>query len=134
MRRIERFPVILMALRLLDWGARYDPKIKTSRDPDKAIRNCSGSTCLVNCFLIAAKRQVQSSMDLAVKAEQLAEKLEEDYPECAQMLRNAQSQPNPVWRLAESLTSLTRPKEYARQCHFIVRLRFAHRPTERAWH
>jgi len=43
---------------------------------------------------------------LAVKAEQLAEKLEEDYPECAQMLRNAQSQPNPVWRLAESLTSL----------------------------
>ena len=28
MRRIERFPVILMALRLLDRGARYDPKIK----------------------------------------------------------------------------------------------------------
>jgi hypothetical protein len=28
MRRIERFPVILMVLRLLDRGAQYDPKIK----------------------------------------------------------------------------------------------------------
>jgi hypothetical protein len=40
------------------------------------------------------------------KAEELAEKLEEDYPEAVQMLRNTESQPNPVWRLAESLTSL----------------------------
>jgi hypothetical protein len=44
--------------------------------------------------------------DLARKAEELAEKLKEDYPECAQMLKNSESQPNPVWRLAESLTSL----------------------------
>ena len=28
MRRIERFPVVLMALRLLDHGARYDPKLR----------------------------------------------------------------------------------------------------------
>jgi hypothetical protein len=44
--------------------------------------------------------------ELERRAEQLAEKLQEDYPECAYMLRNTQSQPNPVWRLAESLTSL----------------------------
>src|SRR5690606_17454764 len=28
MRRVERLPVVLMALRLLDYSARYDPKIK----------------------------------------------------------------------------------------------------------
>ena len=31
MRRLERVPLILMALRLLDRGARYDPKIKAER-------------------------------------------------------------------------------------------------------
>ena len=35
MRRIERFPVILMALRLLDRGARYDPKIKALNIPTR---------------------------------------------------------------------------------------------------
>jgi hypothetical protein len=44
--------------------------------------------------------------DLARKAEELAEKLEPDYPEFAQQLRNEQGQPNPVWRLSESLASL----------------------------
>ena len=105
MRRIERFPVILMALRLLDWGARYDPKIKTL-----AIRTRPYATEWLNMLgeLLFDRREEAGAVlyGLAVKAEQLAEKLEEDYPECAQMLRNSQSQPNPVWRLAESLTSL----------------------------
>jgi len=104
-RRIERFPVILMALRLLDRGARYDPKIKTLNIPTKPY-----ATAWINVLgeLLHERRPEAEAIlyDLSRKAEQLAEKLEQDYPECAQMLRNAESQPNPVWRLAESLTSL----------------------------
>lgn len=36
----------------------------------------------------------------------MAEKLDEDYSECAQILKSRETQPNPVWRLAEALTSL----------------------------
>lgn len=43
---------------------------------------------------------------LTQKAEELAEKLEEDYNDCARTLRDSQSEPNPVWRLAEALTTL----------------------------
>jgi len=105
MRRIERFPVTLMALRLLDRGARYDPKIKALSLPTKPY-----ATAWLNMLgeLLHDRRAEAEAIryDLTRKAEELAEKLEADYPECAQMLKNSQSQPNPVWRLAESLTSL----------------------------
>ena len=105
MRRIERFPVILMALRLLDRGARYDPKIKALGIPTKPY-----ATKWLNMLgeLLHDRRAEAGAIlyDLERRAQELAERLEQDYPECAQMLKNAQSQPNPVWRLAESLTSL----------------------------
>ena len=105
MRRIESFPVILMALRLLDHGARYDPKLKSLSIPTRPY-----ATAWINLLgeLFFDRRPESKAIlyELERRAEQLAEKLEEDYPECAYMLRNAQSQPNPVWRLAESLTSL----------------------------
>jgi hypothetical protein len=105
MRRVERFPVILMALRLLDRGARYDPKIKALKVPIRPY-----ATVWLNILgeLLHDRREEAKAVlyDLARKAEELAEKLKVDYPECAQMLESAQSQPNPVWRLAESLTSL----------------------------
>jgi len=105
MRRIESFPVVLMALRLLDHGARYDPNFKSLTIPTRPY-----ATAWLNMLgeLLFDRRPQASAIlyELGRKAEQLAEKLEEDYPECAQMLRNVQSQPNPVWRLSESLTSL----------------------------
>lgn len=105
MRRIERFPVILMALRLLDRGARYDPNIKAL-----GIRTRPHATEWLNMLgeLLHDRRAEAKPIlyDLARKAEELAEKLEEDHPEFALILRNAHSQPNPVWRLAESLTAL----------------------------
>jgi len=105
MRRIERFPVILMALRLLDWGARYDRKIK-----DLHIRKRPYATEWLNLLgeLLHDRRDEARPVlyELAHKAEALADKLEGDYPESAQIMRNTGSQPNPVWRLAESLTSL----------------------------
>ena len=42
-------------------------------------------------------------------AEKLAEELEDEYGEAAQMLHNVENQPNPLWRLAEALTSLLGP-------------------------
>jgi hypothetical protein len=106
MRRIERFPVILMVLRLLDRGAQYDPKIKGLDIPTRPY----ATTWLNMLGELLHNRRAEAQLilyDLARKAEELAEKLQqEDYPEAAQMLRNAERQPNPVWRLAESLTSL----------------------------
>ena len=105
MRRSERIPVILMALRLLDRGARYDPKIKAL-----GIQTRPDATEWLNVLgeLLHERREEAKLIlyDLTRKAQELAEKLEEDYAESAHILRNAQSQPNPVWRLAESLTTL----------------------------
>lgn len=105
MRRIERFPTILMVLRLLDRGARYDPRIKALGISMKPY-----ATAWLNTLgeLLYDRREEAKAIlyDLTRKAEELTDKLQEDYVECAQMLRNVQSQPNPVWRLAESLTAL----------------------------
>ena len=105
MRRIERFPVVLMALRLLDHGARYDPKIKRLE-----IRTSPYATDWLNMLgeLLHSRRAEAKAVlyDLERKAEELAEKLEEDYSDCATILRNTATQSNPIWRLAEALTSL----------------------------
>jgi hypothetical protein len=105
MRRIERFPVILMALRLLDRGARYDPKIKRLN-----VRTRPYATDWLNLLgqLLHQRRDEAQAIlyDLERKAEELAERLQEDYPDAAEMLRSERTQPNPVWRLAEALTSL----------------------------
>ena len=105
MRRLEHVPFILMALRLLDRGARYDPKIKAERISTKphAIEwlNLLGD-------LVHERRAEAGPIlyNLSTKAEELAEKLEDDYSEAAHLLKNSAGQPNPVWRLAESLTGL----------------------------
>lgn len=105
MRRVERFPVILMALRLLDRGARYDQRIKVLKLSTKPY--ATAWLDLLGELLYDRRDEARAILyDLERKAEELAEKLEADYPECAQMLRNVHSQPNPVWRMAESLTAL----------------------------
>jgi hypothetical protein len=104
MRRIESVPVILMALRLLDRAARYDPKIKALKIPTRpdAVQwlNLLGD-------LLYARRPEATMMlyDLERKASQLAEKLQEDYPEDARLLSDT-AQGQPVWLLAECLTHL----------------------------
>lgn len=103
-RQIERFPVILMALRLLDFSARYDPKLR------KLIPTGPYATEWLNLLggLLHMQREEAQLIlsDLERKSVQLAVRLEEDYPEIAEALNNDQIQPNAVWRLAEGLTSL----------------------------
>jgi len=105
MRRIERFPVTLMVLRLLDHGARYDSKIRKL-----GVRTRPYATEWLNLLgdLLHERREEARPIlyDLDRKAAELAERLEEDYPEHAQLLRDENAQPNPTWRLAEALTAL----------------------------
>ena len=104
MRRIERFPIILMALRLLDYGARYDPKIKRLDIP--TWPHATEWLNMLGDLLHSRRKEAELiHYDMVRKAEELAQKLKQDYPEAAQMLRS-ESQDNQIWRLAESLTSL----------------------------
>lgn len=105
MRRIERFPVVLMALRLLDHGARYDPKLKKLDIQTRPY--ATNWLNLLGELLHQRREEAQPILyELDRKTAELADRLQEDYPETAEMLRNDRAEPNPVWRLAEALTSL----------------------------
>jgi hypothetical protein len=105
MRRIERFPVVLMALRLLDHGARYDSKLKKLDIQTRPY--ATDWLNLLGQLLHQQREEAQPILyDLERKATELADRLQDDYPETAEMLRNDSAQPNPVWRLAEALTFL----------------------------
>ncbi|MBK7497457.1 MAG: hypothetical protein IPI28_19425 [Candidatus Omnitrophica bacterium] len=105
MRRIEHLPVILMALRLLDQWAHSDPKIKKLE-----VNTRPYATEWINLLGdILLSLDVKSSAifyDLELKAADLAEGLHDDHPEAAKILQKSTDVPNPVWRLAESLTLL----------------------------
>ena len=105
LRRLERLPVIFMALRLLDRGARYDPKIKKLNIPTRPY-----ATEWINMLgdLLNERREESHAIlyELARKAQELGERLQEEYLEAARILLNDEIQPNPVWRLSEALTAL----------------------------
>ena len=104
-RRIQRFSVILMALRLLDHNARYDRKIKKlgiGFSPDAA----EWLNLLGDLLHNQQEKATLIFQGMEQKAEELADKLEEEYAEAAKILRGNQSEPNVIWRLAEALTLL----------------------------
>jgi hypothetical protein len=86
------------------YGARYDSKLK------KLHQTRPYATDWLNVLgeLLHQRREEAQAIlyDLERKAEELAERLQEDYADAAEMLKNNRAQPNPVWRLAEALTSL----------------------------
>ena len=105
MRRIERIPAILMMLRLLDYEARDNRKIK-----NQDIRTRPYATAWLNLLgdLLHERHDeapfIHRLMD--DRSEKLAEALKEDYLEAAEGLRNRRSEPNPIRRLAAALTPL----------------------------
>jgi hypothetical protein len=105
MRRTERFPTVLMALRLLDYGARFDRGLRATQPP---VRPYATEWLNLLGDLLAERRPEAKAIlyDLERKSADLADRLEEDYPDGAEILKNDRGQPNPVWRLAESLTFL----------------------------
>ncbi|MCC6454487.1 MAG: hypothetical protein IT328_06050 [Caldilineaceae bacterium] len=105
MRRIEYFPVAMMALRLLDHLARYDIKLKKLEIQTRPY--ATEWLNLLGELLHERRREAMPILyNLEQKAAELAERLREDYLEEAVLLENDLAQPNPVWRLAEALTSL----------------------------
>lgn len=105
MRRIERFPVVLMALRLLDYEARYDPSLKKLKIPTRPY-----ATEWINLLgdLLHNRRDEARNVlyDLERKAQELSDAFTDDYAEAAAMLQHDQSSSNVVWRIAETLTLL----------------------------
>lgn len=105
MRRIERLPVVLMALRLLDHGARFDPNLK-KLDPSPRPY----ATAWVNLLgdLLHKRRDEATPVIYALdrKAQELADAFQNEYSEAKAILENEGSQGNPVWRIAEALTLL----------------------------
>jgi hypothetical protein len=94
-----------MALRLLDHGARYDRSLR-GIVPSSRPYATEWVTLLGELLFQRREESKPILYELASKAAELAERLEEDYPEAAEILRNERVQPSPVWRLAEALTFL----------------------------
>jgi hypothetical protein len=108
LRQIKRIPVILMALRILDYETMHDPEC---REKIKNIPTSPDATEWIN-FLgkLLFERIEESKMlfyDLNKRSSELAERLKkEEFAETAEILENIDAQKNPVWRLAEALTLL----------------------------
>ncbi|HXK94894.1 MAG TPA: hypothetical protein PKV38_14555 [bacterium] len=105
MRKMERLPVILMALRILDYCARHDPTIRKLN-----IKTIPYATEWINLLgEVMHKRRQESEpifYNLEQKANALAERLHEENLEVSVILENSRGYPNPVWRLAEALSML----------------------------
>ena len=105
MRRIERLPSVLMMLRLLDYVARHNRKIKkqgiSSRPYATDWLNMLGS---VLHGQHDEARYIHHTME--DDCEKLADALQETHPEAAETLRDEQNNPNPIRRLADALTPL----------------------------
>jgi len=104
-RRLRRFPIVLMALRILSYKARLRLKtdLPVSRPDATARINCLGE--------ILHRRHPQSHRvldDLDELCASLAEKLDSDSvsEDVAEVLRGDGSGPNPAMRLAEAVTLL----------------------------
>ena len=130
MRRMERFPVLLMVLRLLDYRARDNKRIKRE---DIATRPYATDWLnLLGDLLYDRHRQARRILDrIEDDADKLADGLADDYPEVAEILNNDTSQENPVWRLADGLMVLM-GRMYQNLFMRDARLEFAHRTSERS--
>jgi hypothetical protein len=104
-RRVERFPAVLMAARLLDWSARYNRKLKEYAKKTKPY--ATDWLNLLGDILVERHGESAAIMyDIEQKTAVLAERLKDEAPEASELLENSYAYPNPVWRLAEALTLL----------------------------
>ena len=106
MRRLERVPVILMALRLLDYEARSRPRIKLQN-----VETRPYATAWLNLLgdLVHDRHAEVQRVAILIedKAEKLAEKVAGDHDDVARtLLGDADDQRHAVWRLAGGLMAL----------------------------
>jgi len=104
-RRTERLPVVFMALRLLDYQAGTNRHFRTLDIPHRPY--ATQWITLLGDILHERHDNASAVLDrLDELGFQLAERLGEEYPDAAAILKNGSAQPNPVWRMAEALTLL----------------------------
>ena len=105
LRCVERFPIILMGARLIDWETRYNPRIRQQRIVTRPY--ATEWLNLLGDVLSDRHEESQAILyNLNLKTAILAERLKEEAPETGALLEDAQGNPNPVWRMAEALTLL----------------------------
>ena len=105
MRRIERVPEILMMLRLLDYAARDNKRMRNEEHQTRPY----AVTWLELLGDLLHERHDEASFihrQMEDHGEKLANALNEDYPDAARVLRNELSEPNPIRRLAAAVTPL----------------------------
>ena len=117
MRRLERLPVILMALRLLDYEARSRPRIKL-----QGVATRPYATKWLNLLGDLAHNRHPEAQRVAFaiedKAERLAEKVAEDHDDVARtLLGETDDRSHAVWRLAGGLMALKGANDF--QKNFI---------------
>lgn len=105
MRRVERIPTVLMMLRLLDYEARYNRRIKKENIPTRPY-----ATEWLNLLgaLLHGRHDEATHIHRTMEdnCEKLADALQETHPAAADVLIDETSEPNPVQRLAMALTPL----------------------------
>lgn len=105
MRRVERLPVVLMVLRVLDYAARDNRVIKKEKVPTRPY-----ATAWLNLLgAILHRRHSEAEFihrTMEDNGEKLADALEKTYPDAAKILRDESGEQNPIWRLAAALTPL----------------------------
>ncbi len=125
-RRAQRMPVILTALRLLDYKARTNRRIDNENIPTRPYAtqwiNMLGD--VLEGRHTEAGRIRYSMEDLIAD---LADSLAEEYPNEAEMLQDYEI--HPVWPLAETLTSLMGVKALQSFMRMIDAVLYADRPN-----
>ena len=117
MRRLERVPVILMALRLLDYEARSRPRIKLQQVATRPYAT-DWLNLLGNLAHDRHPEAQRVSFAIEDKADRLAEKVTEDHDDVARTLRgDADERRHAVWRLASGLMALKGANDF--QKNFI---------------
>jgi len=105
MRRINRFPVALMCLRLLDYTACNDPKIR-KQQPVKSPFATEWINMLGSILRGTHEQSGHILYNFEQKTTALADKLRQEFPEISELLENADACPNPIWRMSEALSLL----------------------------
>ncbi len=104
MRRVDRMPVVLMVLRLLDYEARDNKNVKGN------IPTRPYATAWLDLLgdLLHGRHSDSGFIHRTMEnqGDRLAAEVESEYPEAAAALRRKKSEPNPVRRMAAGLTPL----------------------------
>lgn len=112
MRRVDRLPVILMALRLLDYKASNNKRIEGYRKQHNILFRPYATDWinLLGDLLHKHHREAERIyFSIEDDIDQLIARLREDSTESEEIMNEVDDQRNPVWRLADGLIALMGP-------------------------